>query len=200
MIGALSCLSGCNRYRPWLEKHFSGASLCDVRELVDAQSAIRRVPVYEPYAWKTVDILYAIPLNELVVSVQNQLNCCGVSPIVDVKKENGEPRTRFYVLMNGDKADWCFVLIVSGDKMYKSSSVKARALDRGMKGILVDQLEYKKNIFEVCFDAVVGDNACDLIASNGTYQVTLSWESFEMKKGLGKEGTMANPQRMDTFF
>ncbi len=204
-LGFLTFVSGCNRYGPWLTKHFKEAKECSDCELLDAQAAIRRMPVYQPNAWKTVDIIYALPMNSLIERVRERLNCCCVAVANRGAKKAEQKRierglTRFYVMTDGYKEAWCFVLSVCGGGAYKPAWIRSRELDRGMRGILVDQLAFKKNIFEIAFETVVTDQACDLIASNGSYTVTLSWDHFDACPETGLDGFSAAERRMDPFF
>lgn len=188
ILGFLIFLSGCTKYGPWFHKQFkvagSMADSCDVRELRLARKMLRREPVYQPFSWKTVDIVYAIPMNKLVTKVHDQLLCCGKSDKNDSAEVKSQKitklQTRFYVLMDGGKLDWCYTLSVPGLGVFKASTVKTRELDRGMKGLLGEvNTQFKKNIYELYFDVVAGNRPCDLVVSNGSYTSTLSWEHFE---------------------
>lgn len=180
ILGLVLFLSGCTKYGPWFKKKFKTAELCTVSdELKVARGMLRREPIYEPNSWKTVDIIYAIPMNTLVTKVDDQLNCCGGNRAIAQQNKTEKPQTRFYVLMDGAQTDWCYVLSVPGRGTFKASTVKSRDLNRGLKGILGDNLRFKKSIYELYFDVVVGAAPCDLVVSNGTYTATLSWECFE---------------------
>ncbi|MCL5436618.1 MAG: hypothetical protein M1549_01920 [Candidatus Dependentiae bacterium] len=182
-FGFLLSFSGCNRYLPWFKKQFKEAERCEDREYKAAHGFIRRAPAYQPFSWRTLDILYALPINELVTRVADRISCCCIDiPKTDQRSERREIKagqTRFYIMMDSQKEDWCFVLSVHGDRSYRASSIKSRVFARGIKGILGEYARFKKNSFEIAFDTVVGERACDLIASNGSYTVTMSWESFE---------------------